>query len=134
MNSRKDYALDPSPIGSGGYAEVFKATYKPTGERVAFKRLYLHLIRRPQSDAIVRLKREIEVLSDCVYPNIMPILAYADNYTWYTMPIASSTLYDLQKSVDDDMLLGAVRNCIDGLSVAHKKPYIHRDITPKNIL
>jgi hypothetical protein len=36
---RRGYTCDAKPCGTGGYAEVFPATHKPTGTRVALKRL-----------------------------------------------------------------------------------------------
>ncbi len=130
MNDK--YKLDPKPLGTGGYAEVYGAEDQETGKRVAFKRLLQKY--RDDKDPRSRMRREIEVQSEFTHPHIMPVLDHDDSFAWYTMPIAKKTLYDELTPINDDELLTPIHSSILGLLEAHKRNYLHRDISPRNIL
>jgi serine/threonine protein kinase len=73
-NVRSDYACDARRLGHGGYAEVFAATHKPTGRRVAFKRLHPSQ-KWSRKDSVPRMRREIEVMREmATHPHVMPVL------------------------------------------------------------
>jgi hypothetical protein len=85
--SRKDFALDPQPIARGGQATVFGAVHKPTGVRVAFKRLDSRL-----PDAHARMRREVEAaLLFGSHPYVLPVLDWSPSYDWFVMPPADGT-------------------------------------------
>ncbi len=117
-------------FGVGGQAEVFKAIEKRTNNVVAFKRI----LNRLDPDGTARIKREIMVQCDISHPNVMPILDQGRQYLWYTMPIATRTVAQLPLPIENDLLLKIIRDTASGLQEAHSKHYIHRDVTPSNIL
>ena len=80
------------------------------------------------------MRREIEVQTDLDHPNIMPVLDHSSSYVWYTMPLAIQLVGKLTPPVDHQRLLQIVENCARGLEATHQKGYIHRDLTPNNIL
>lgn len=86
------------------------------------------------ADDLVRMKREIEVMRTVQQPNIMPIIDWSNSYDWYTMPLARRVLADARESITDRELLVIVRACADALGAAHEKGYVHRDLTPNNVL
>ena len=130
MSSRKDkYALSPQPLGTGGQAEVYEAKDRQTNAIVALKR-----VRRTEEDFVARLRREIQVQTALNHRNIMPVLDHSSHYHWYTMPMADKVLGKLPTPIDNQMLLQIVEDCARGLIAAHEKGYIHRDLTPNNIL
>lgn len=122
------YRLDPRHVGRGGFAEVFKATRRDDGEVVALKRAR----RVPQAEA--RLKREIEVQRSLPHPNIMPIYDADPGFSWFTMPLAVGNLQKLRDELDEEDLASILLHVADALEVAHAQGYIHRDISPGNIL
>ncbi len=129
MSSRKEkYALEPKPLGRGGQAEVYPARDKRNGNMVALKRLI-----DKNEESVARMKREIEVQSSLIHPNVMPILDYSDHYYWYTMPIASRVLGQMQPPIDENILFVIVNDCAQGLLASHSIGCIHRDLTPNNI-
>ena len=127
---RKNYTLERKPLGRGGQAEVFLARSKrEKDKKVAFKRV---LSKREVS--LARMKREIEVMRTVCHANIMPIIEWSDKYDWYTMPLAERVLGDCRESISDEELVVIMKSCASALSVAHEKGYVHRDLTPNNIL
>jgi hypothetical protein len=129
MGSRKNYALDPRPIGRGGYAEVFRARHKKSGVVVAFKRALDN-----DEDSAARLRREIEEQSKLVHPHVMPILDHSKTFGWFTMPCAMGDLEKLRPELDDAMLVEMLDQAAQGLAAAHALGLVHRDVTPRNIL
>ncbi|MGH2973481.1 MAG: serine/threonine-protein kinase [Solirubrobacterales bacterium] len=135
--------MAPSPIpyrlgaqiGLGAYAEVFKATSRDSPANfVAFKRA-----RPNQALASARLQREIDVQLTLDHPNVMPVLDADTNRAWFVMPLADGSL----KKLLDEGTLGADTSTVTldiidqvskGLEYAHHAGYLHRDISPGNIL
>jgi len=113
----------------GGFAEVFfQATRRSDGARVALKR------PRGVPQAAERLRREIEVQIELAHPNIMPIWDADPDRRWFVMPPADGNLMDLCAGIDEEEFASLLVGAADALAVAHEKGYIHRDLTPPNIL
>lgn len=110
------YRLAREPLGVGGFAEVFEAEHRETGERVAFKRLLRKINRE---EALARLRREIETLRRIDHPHVMPVLDHAADFSWYTMPLADAVLASLEPPIADKLLTTIVRECAAGLAAAH---------------
>lgn len=128
---RKDYACDKKPRGSGGYADVFAARHKPSGLRVALKRLKTTV----DESAGPRMKREIRVMEELAgEPHVMPVLDADPAGTWYVMPLAEGDAFALRADLDDQALVGLLDNAIRALVAAHNANYVHRDVTPNNLL
>ncbi|MFN7943658.1 MAG: serine/threonine-protein kinase [Thermoanaerobaculia bacterium] len=123
------YRLSPVPIARGGQAAVFRAEDRETGEAVAFKRL----LRRDE-ESIARLRREIEVQAALSHPAVMPVIQHGPNFDWYTMPLAERSLADLRVPLDAGSLVPIVVTIIGALEAAQLRGFIHRDVTPANIM
>jgi serine/threonine protein kinase len=128
-----DYRLLKS-IARGGYAEVFLAEHRDRpGQLVAFKRpLEMPLARD-------RMVREIAVQRLFLYPHIMPIMDAADDCSWFVMPLAQGNLEELggkgQLGGDAELVAKEIIDAVtQGLEPAHAAGYVHRDISPRNVL
>src|SRR5688500_8599431 len=116
MASYKElYRLEPRPLGRGGQAEVFRAESRRTGDIVALK-------RRIGASAVAtdRMRREIDVQSKLQHPNVMPVLDFdADEFSWFTMPIAADSLGIRTAPLAVDELKRVLLDAAAGLQAAH---------------
>lgn len=129
---RSDYACEPKPCGEGGYATVFPAEHKPTGVKVALKRLNANVF---DEDAQPRMEREVRVLQALAgNEHVMPVLDADPDFKWYVMPLARGDMTKFSVPLPDRALAGALAHAAEGLAHAHTEGYIHRDIKPPNIL
>ncbi|MBT2446196.1 serine/threonine protein kinase [Streptomyces sp. ISL-43] len=128
---KRDYRIDDKPRESGGQADVFYAVHKATGEPVAFKKR-----KNPGPRATRRWRREL----DCAramgsHPGAMPILDADALATWYVMPWAEATAEDRRAQLaDPEELRAMVLSVASALAASHEHGWVHRDITPANIL
>lgn len=126
----KYYTLEATPIGRGGQADVFKAVDRKTGKTVALKRL-----RDPMAEeGRARMQHEVEVQENLNHSRVMPVLRHSERYSWYSMPLARRTLSQLIPPLPDQQILEIVSAGVEALIAAHQRRYVHRDITPYNIL
>ncbi|MGH1349002.1 MAG: serine/threonine-protein kinase [Nannocystales bacterium] len=128
---RKDYALDPKPIGRGGAASVFAATHKGSGVRVALKKI----LHAHSEDARARMQREIEVCRALAENDGVVDLIDADpGNTWYVMRLADGDLNAFRGRLSTADVVELFQQIGAGLSEAHEKGFLHRDLKPANIL
>ncbi|MCX5328153.1 protein kinase [Streptomyces sp. NBC_00140] len=128
---RKDYAMDRVRMKEGGQADVFAATHKATGVRVALKRR-----RSNRETPTARMRREIDVAGDLnAHPHYIPILDANPVEGWMVMPMAQGTAEDHRNRLrQPNELLGLVGALIEVLHAAHTHGWLHRDVKPSNIL
>ncbi len=127
----KKYAKDPQPIGEGGQGSVRRAVHKPTGIRVAFKRLRFH-----DDDSRARMRREIDAGRHFgSHPNVMPVLDADPEWRWFTMPQADGSAAGHASELRETRALrNLVEAVCEGLRRPHVEGWIHRDIKPGNLL
>lgn len=120
--------------GSGGMAEVYRATDRATGRAVAIKTL---VQRRAAERA--RFEREAEVLAELSHPAIVRyvargVLGSGEPYLvmeWLEGQDLAVRLERSHLAVAECVALG-VRTA-EALGVAHARGVIHRDLKPSNI-
>jgi serine/threonine protein kinase len=81
-----------------------------------------------------RFKREIDAMRLAAGPHVMPILGFDDSYSWYSMPVASRTLYDVETPTDLEECLHVLEAVTAALHPIHAVGQVHRDLKPQNIL
>jgi serine/threonine protein kinase len=135
------YLLEGSPIGRGGFGEVFKATDRQAGEddRAVVAVKVLHPKEDAEAVDFDRFRREQQILSQHHHPNVMRALNHgeeADGTLWYVMALAQGSL-----SARIDSIAGNIPNVVDvirqvaaGIGHLHAHAIIHRDVKPANVL
>jgi serine/threonine protein kinase len=122
--------VEQGDLGGGGFADVVRAVHVATKEVVALKK------SRSDEEAKARTRREIEIQGLRLHANIMPVLDSADDGSWFTMPLATGDLGRVHERhpLRDADILRLVEDCAAALGVAHRNGYVHRDLSPPNIL
>ncbi|MBN2734646.1 MAG: protein kinase [Methanomicrobiaceae archaeon] len=117
-------------IGKGGIARVFKATRRSDGKIVAvkvpinFDEITGHLFMK-----------EMRIWEDLNHPNIVKL--YSVNILpvpFVEMEYVSKAVSDLNMPLSQRDAFEILSDVAHGLSYAHKRHIIHRDIKPQNIL
>jgi hypothetical protein len=121
---------EPQLIGMGGIARVFKAYNIQTGEVVALK-IPVHF----NETAGKCFMKEIKAWEDLAHENIVKIHEVNILPVPYVeMEFIGTSLADLVKPLPSGDAARIVRDIAKGLSYAHSRGIIHRDIKPQNIL
>lgn len=133
------FALEKPALGSGGFADVFRALDRKTGEVVAVKVLKETVAIEPE--AVKRFRRELRLMTDSMdHPNVAKVLDFGgfdeDGEIWCAMPLAVGSLVDQIATFKDDLseTLDMARQICAGVAHAHAKGILHRDLKPANIL
>lgn len=139
------YELDSTPIGRGGYGHVFLATDLQSSSesdrsRVAVKLMLPEAMKEVEN--VRRFEREIRIMTNLSSPYVLPIYDSGFNQEdgwWYTMPVAEGgSLIDLvsqnPSGLPLNQLLAIMRSVCAGVTSMHDAGYIHRDLSPGNVL
>lgn len=120
----------PELIGMGGIARVYKAVNNATGEVVALKIPVQFNEMTGKS-----FMKEIKAWEDLTHENIVSIHEVNILPVPYVeMEYIPRSLADVKKPLQPDEAARIVRGIASGLSYAHSRGIIHRDIKPHNIL
>ncbi|HME73813.1 MAG TPA: FxSxx-COOH system tetratricopeptide repeat protein [Myxococcota bacterium] len=130
-------------IASGGFAKVFRALQRTTGQEVAIKLLQLARgdLAPALEDQIQRFRREMRLCAELHHPNIVPLIDSGETtdgqlYAVFAF-VPGWNLGDLlaaEGALDPVEALHFMTQIIDALSCAHAKGIVHRDLKPANIM
>ena len=133
------FALDPEPLGSGGFADVYRATDRRTGDVVAVK--ILKNIGAVDAEAVIRFRRELRLMEEELdHPHVAKVIAHGDfsgtDEIWCAMPLAIGSLQDEIAGMAGDLaaVTDLARQLCAGVGHVHGRKILHRDLKPGNIL
>ena len=144
LNDR--FELLGEPIGSGGFADVYRAVDHLEASRSDEEQevVAVKVLRAFEEDeAKARFARELRLLVGANHPHVVPVLDAGEDgegRPWYAMPLAVGSLEDELASfgVGGDEQLDRILDVVDqigkGLSHLHEQGIWHRDLTPGNVL
>ena len=125
-------------LGLGGMAEIFLAVDERSGRRVALKKILPHVAS--DADFRERFFHEIRIQISLKHPNIVELLDCSpDPSNAYIVMeyVDGGELYALKQATGRfpwEIALHAVEQALRGLSAAHRKGVIHRDVKPQNVM
>jgi serine/threonine-protein kinase len=125
-----------APIGAGGMGEVYRAHDAKLDREVAVKVLPTQLTANP--DALARFEREAKAVAALSHPNI---LAIHDFGTYEGVSYAVTELLEGETlrgkldgaTVSQKQAVDWALQIAKGLSAAHGKGVVHRDLKPDNV-
>ena len=137
-NDIKDYQL-LYMIGQGATANVFMGKYTKMDVLIAIKQINIERFERHHIDEV---RNEIQIMSICRHPNLLPIHKSFINtsHLWIITPIQNGgSCLDLLKlqfpsGIDEVSCATIMRQVLQGLMYLHNNDLIHRDIKCANML
>ena len=138
MPERIDHYRIVRRIALGGMAEIFEAVDEKSGRTVALKKILSHIATDP--DFLDRFFHEIRIQISLKHPNIVELLdcSPTPELAYIVMEyVDGGELNGLRKQSGRfpwEIALFVTREALTGLSAAHAKGVIHRDIKPQNIM
>ena len=131
-------------LGAGGFATVYRALQRSTGQRVAIK--VLTAPARPddptrESGAVARFRRELTLIGALNHPNIVQLIDSGltpAGEIFAVLELIEGDPLDEVLAREGPLSLPEARHVmfqvLDALSVAHAHGVIHRDLKPANIM
>jgi serine/threonine protein kinase len=125
-------------LGRGGMGHVYEVELLELPKRFAIKVLIAKLAN--DKDALLRFRREAELIARLNHPNLVEIL------DWYSLPDGTH-FYVMEVLNGDDLsrrlktsgplsmsdVATLAKQCFSGLLEAHRQGAVHRDIKPANV-
>lgn len=127
-----------SRIGAGGMGEVYLASHVGMDRTVAIKVLRPELV--DSQEAINRFHREIYAVAKLLHPNLVRAFDAGESDGVHYLVLEYVDGYDLgtyirqHGPVDWRTAINIVIQAANGLSYAHQRNIVHRDVKPSNLI
>jgi serine/threonine-protein kinase len=125
-------------IGAGGMGEIYEATHERLSGRYAMKVLKPEVATT--TEALARFQREAKVTSALRHPNIVNVVDFSTLPTSGPFMVMEyldgEELADVMKRerpMPVPRVVSIVRQIASGLTAAHEKNVVHRDLKPQNV-
>ncbi len=125
-----------APLGAGGMGEVYRARDAKLDRDVAVKVLPSQLTANP--DALARFEREAKAVAALSHPNILSIFDFGthDGISYAVMELLEGETLRGRldgATVTQKLAVDWALQIAKGLSAAHGKGVVHRDLKPDNV-
>ena len=130
--------FEEKTLGKGSYGMVQLAVHRPSGVKVAVKKLDKRMIKTPKMKETLR--REIQIHKKLKHVNIVRMYADLedDQFIYLVMEyVTKSNLFVLIKkegSFTEETAFYFFIQTVAGIYFLHKNGFIHRDLKPENLL
>ncbi|MGQ9820791.1 MAG: protein kinase domain-containing protein [Thermogutta sp.] len=121
-------------IGSGDFAQVFRARDQELGRDVAIKEIYPQYLQSPKQ--LERYWRESQLLASLQHPHIITIYDVVRSRGWLVLELMRGNLQQSASTgpIDVDFLREILIGSLEALDFLHGNGIIHGDIKPSNLL
>ncbi|PRP89366.1 putative 5-amp-activated protein kinase [Planoprotostelium fungivorum] len=128
-------------LGEGSFAKVKKGTHEDSGKKVALK--FITHDADPQSDTVIRLRREITIQKSLHHPHIarlLEVIEIAQNETCLVVELVEGKdLIDYiqdfpENRVPEREALKLFRQITSAVHHLHENGIVHRDIKLENVM
>jgi eukaryotic-like serine/threonine-protein kinase len=133
-----EYRID-ALLGYGGMGRVYLATHRQLKRSCALKILLPELAASDPA-FVARFQNEGQAAAELVHPNIITIHAIGEEGGLHFLEMEFVAGRSLQSQLDDDgpptleRATALALRVAEGLSVAHQRGILHRDLKPDNVL
>ncbi|XP_068228277.1 serine/threonine-protein kinase PLK4 [Palaemon carinicauda] len=137
-NSIEEYDVSEQ-LGRGGFAVVFRARCRNTGQEVAIKKIDKGKIAA--GGLINRVRQEVTIHSQLSHPAILKLFAFFEDQLFVYLVLELCHKGELQKYIrslgrvlTEDEAREYLRQIVSGMLYLHSHSIMHRDLTLSNLL
>lgn len=123
-------------LGSGGMAEVYRATDLSTGRTVALKRLTPPDRPAEIGSAAAQFEREFHTLAQLSHPRVISVFDYGvdgSGTPFYTMELLDGGDLRDRAPLPWPRACSLIFDVCSSLALLHSRRLLHRDVSPRNI-
>mmetsp|Transcript_32605 Transcript_32605/g.75882 ORF Transcript_32605/g.75882 Transcript_32605/m.75882 type:complete len:683 (-) Transcript_32605:110-2158(-) len=134
-----EFNLDPKPLASGAYGQVFKGTWLKQNIAVAVKKV-LRTSVMTHEQTLESFRKEIDILAMLDHPHVLKLYAAVvddDNICIVTELVPGGSLFDLihtKPLLKPEAVIVIGTGVCKGMTYLHSMGIIHRDLKPGNLL
>jgi len=134
-----EFALDPKPLATGAYGQVFKGVWTTHNIAVAVKKI-LRTDLASQEQTMENFRKETEILSMLDHPHVLKLygaVVEEENVCIVTEFVPGGSLFDLihtKPLLKPEAVIAISAGVCKGMTYLHSMGIIHRDLKPGNLL
>ena len=137
-----EFKLDPKPLATGAYGQVFKGVWERKGGDVAIalKKVFISSQSMNEQQTRAAFHKECQVLALLDHPHVLRLygaIEEEDNICIVTELVPGGSLFDLihtKPLLKPEAVIVIGQGVCKGMTYLHSMAIIHRDLKPGNLL